>query len=647
MSSIRKSLMGAAAAALLVPAAFAWGQASTPRAAPPRQGPTGATGPAGPPAPGPYRAETPTAGANHRDGPDGRYLLDGTWLVRLGHANYSNSRSTAGWTQVTVPNAWNATDTSMASFAGTIGWYRKDFRLPGASGGYTWLVRFESVNNRVKAYLNGHLIGTHTGAYLPFELALPPKFLAHGGVNRLVLRVDSRRGVSDLPPSGQSIATGEPLGGWWNYGGILRDVYLRRINRVDLQTVQVLPTLRCTTCAATISYRVTVRNWTRSPQHVALTTTFGSTAASLGSATIGPGATRELIKHVTIAHPQLWDIQNPHLYDVTINASAGGRRAQSYFLRTGIRSIVVTADGRMLLNGRQLNFRGVGLHEQAIPYGAAIPNSVIDRYIAEIKGLGATAIRVHYPYNPYLLEQADANGILVWSEIPMYSVKSVYVHRATPTALADLRQNIYDQSSHPSVMLWSIANELSPKPKGAQVSYIDHAVALAHQLDPTRPVGLAVQGYPSVDCQPAYGPLQVIGINDYFGWYIGPDGQIADPELLSDYLDKVRACYPHKAIVVSEFGAEADRSGPVEERGTYEFQQSFINSHFAIFATKPWLAGAIYWALEDFYVRPDWMGGNPHPNSPVFEKGLINQSGQTKPGYTTFAQDVAGTVQLR
>jgi beta-glucuronidase len=644
MSSMRNALAGLAAAALLVPAALAAGKPATPATL--RQGPTGPTGPTGPPGPAPYHAETPAPGANYRDGPDGRYLLDGAWLFRSGQANYSNSRAVAGWTQVTVPNAWNVGDASVASFIGTIGWYRKDFHLP-AGGGFTWLVRFESVNNRVKAYLNGHLIGTHTGAYLPFEFELPHKFLAPGGVNRLVLRVDSRRGAFDLPPSGQSIATGEPLGGWWNYGGILRDVYLRRIESLDMQTVQVLPVVRCATCAATIAYRVMVRNWTRSPQHVSLTTRFGTTSASLGSATVGPGAGRELIKHVRIAHPQLWDIHNPHLYDVTIAASAGGRRVQRYILRSGIRTIAVTPDGRMLLNGHQLNFRGVGLHEFDLKYGAAIPNSVIDRYIAEVKGLGATAIRVHYPYNPYLLEQADANGILVWSEIPMYSIKSQYIHDATPAALAELRQNIYDQSSHPSVMLWSIANELSPKPKGAQTSYIAHAVRLARQLDPTRPVGLAVQGYPAVDCQPAYGPLQVIGINDYFGWYIGPDGQIADPELLSDYLDQVRACYPHKAIVVSEFGAEADRSGPVEERGTYEFQQSFINAHFAIFATKPWLAGAIYWALEDFHVRPDWMGGNPHPNSPTFEKGLISESGQSKPGYATFAQAVAGVVQLR
>ena len=598
-----------------------------------------------PPAVTPYAAQTPVLGANYRDGPDGRYLLDGTWLFRFGAgSNFSNSRGLAGWQQVTVPNAWNAADLSPRSFTGTVGWYRKDFHVPAAGG--DWLVRFESVNNRVTAYLNGHRLGAHRGPFFPFELALPAKYLVHGGVNRLILRVDSHRGLFDLPPSGVSLTTGEPIGGWWNYGGILRDVYLRHINRVDFQTVQVLPVLRCVTCSASIAYRIAIRNWSRSPQHVSLATTFGTVAANLGSATIKPGAVHEFDRHVTVAHPQLWSIGDPHLYDVNITATAGAARAH-YFLRSGVRSIVVSRDGRLLLNGRQLNFRGVGLHEDSQQYGAALPNSVIDRYIADAKGLGATALRVHYPYNPYLLEQADANGILIWSEIPMYSVKSANIIGATPTALADLRENIYDQSSHPSVMLWSISNELSPKPKAGQRRYIAAAVALAHRLDPTRPVGLAVQGYPAVDCQSAYDPLQVIGINDYFGWYIGPDGQIADPELLSTYLDKVRACYPHQAIVVSEFGAEADRHGPVEERGTYEFQQSFIDSNFAVFASKPWLSGAIYWALEDFHVRPDWNGGNPHPNSPIFEKGLVDLAGNRKPGYATMAQDIAATPQLR
>jgi beta-glucuronidase len=596
----------------------------------------------------PYRAETPVARVDYRDGPDGRYLLDGAWLYRPGHANYSNSRSIAGWTQVTVPNAWNVADTSAAGFLGGVGWYRKDFRLPSKAAGLSWVVRFESVNNRAHAWLNGHSIGTHTGPFLPFEPALPAKFLSHGhGANRLVIRVDSHRLSTDLPPSGQSRLTGAPLGGWWNYGGILRDVYLRRIDRVDLQTVQVLPVLPCATCAAAISYRVTVRNWSNKPEHVALRTVFGTAAASLGSATIKPGAAHEFRRHLAIAHPQLWDINNPHLYDVTIAATADGRPAAHYFLRSGIRSIVVSPDGRLLLNGRQLNFRGVGLHEDSPQYGAAIPNAVIDRYIADAKGLGATALRVHYPYNPYLLEQADANGILIWSEIPMYSIKSEYISRATPKALADLRENILNQDNHASVMLWSIANELSPKPATAQARYIADAVSIAQKLDPTRPVGLAVQGYPSVDCQPAYGPLQVIGINDYFGWYIGPDGQIADPALLSDYLDQVRACYPHKAIVVSEFGAEADRNGPVEERGTYQFQQAFVNSQLGIFATKPWLSGAIYWALEDFRVRPDWIGGNPHPNPPIFEKGLVDLNGARKPAYADVAQGYRNTVQLR
>ncbi len=135
----------------------------------------------------------------------------------------------------------------------------------------------------------------------------------------------------------------------------------------------------------------------------------------------------------------------------------------------------------------------------------------------------------------------------------------------------------------------------------------------AKALDPTRPVALAVAAAPTVGCQSEYGPLDIIGLNDYFGWYPGTNGVIADRDLLSEYLDSVRACYPSKALMISEFGAEANRDGPPEERGTFSFQQDFVNFHLGVYATKPWLSGAIYWALQEFRVRPDWDGGNPRP----------------------------------
>jgi beta-glucuronidase len=127
--------------------------------------------------------------------------------------------------------------------------------------------------------------------------------------------------------------------------------------------------------------------------------------------------------------------------------------------------------------------------------------------------------------------------------------------------------------------------------------------------------------------------LQVLGLNDYFGWYTGPNGQIFDRTKLSPYLDAVRACYRRQAIVVTEFGAEANRDGPAEEKGTWAFQQDFVNFHLGVFASKPWLSGAIYWALNEFWVRPGWDGGNPRPAPPLHQKGLITYDGQRKPAW--------------
>ena len=172
------------------------------------------------------------------------------------------------------------------------------------------------------------------------------------------------------------------------------------------------------------------------------------------------------------------------------------------------------------------------------------------------------------------------------------------------------------------MLLWSIANELSSRPGPTQASYIKNAVRQAKALDPSRPVGLAVAGYPAVGCQnKAYAPLDVIGINEYFGWYPGPQGSIFDRTRLSAYLDQLRACYPRQALMITEFGAEANRDGPVEEKGTWAFQQDFVNFHLGVYAQKPWLSGALYWALNEFRVRPAWEGGNPRPDTAAAPEG--------------------------
>ena len=170
----------------------------------------------------------------------------------------------------------------------------------------------------------------------------------------------------------------------------------------------------------------------------------------------------------------------------------------------------------------------------------------------------------------------------------MYSVRAKYLKQTLvrPLAARELESNIEANGNHPSVIVWSIGNELSSRPGPVQGDYIRRAAGAAKASTRAARWAIAVAGYPSVGCQPRYAPLDVIGVNEYFGWYPGPGGQIADRTLLPDYLDQLRHCYPNKAIVVSEFGAEANRDGPVEEKGTYAFQQDFVNFHLSMYADQ-------------------------------------------------------------
>jgi beta-glucuronidase len=138
----------------------------------------------------------------------------------------------------------------------------------------------------------------------------------------------------------------------------------------------------------------------------------------------------------------------------------------------------------------------------------------------------------------------------------------------------------------------------------------------------------------------------VLGLNDYFGWYPGPSGQIFDRTKLSGYLDAARACYPDKALMITEFGAEANRDGPAEEKGTWLFQNEWINYQLGVIGSKPWLSGAIYWALNEFWVRPGWDGGNPRPNNPIHQKGLITYDGVRKPAWTEVQRWYKSTQQF-
>ena len=455
------------------------------------------------------------------------------------------------------------------------------------------------------------------------------------------MRVDNRRTAADLPPG--------PGGQWWNYGGILREVYLRAVQTADLEQVQIRTLHPCPRCEANIEEQVLVRNVTGSRQKVSLRGSYGRGTINFGSTTIAPHATWTAAGSVRVPHPSLWAPGHPKLYTATLSLSdSRGRRLGGYFTDSGIRTITVK-DGHLELNGRQLNLRGVNLHEQTLQTGAAMTPAQDAQLMSYVQQLGATVIRAHYPVGPEMEEMADRDGILIWSEVPVYQVQSQYLDQPAWLARAHamLEDNILSNENHPSVLLWSIGNELPAGVTPAEAKYIAGAAALAKKLDPTRPVGMAISNWPGLGCQQkAYAPLDVIGDNEYFGWFDAGGGLDDDRDALGPFLDTVRACYSKQAIMITEFGFDGSRDGPVDERGTYAFQANSVAFHLGVFATKPWLSGAMYFAVQNYVAFPTYSGGDPRPDPPFNQKGLVDFAGDPKPAFSVVSQIYHSTQQI-
>jgi beta-glucuronidase len=583
--------------------------------------------------------DVPTPGALYRNGPSGRYLLGGPWNLRADpgdqglKARWQRARSLAGWSPTTVPNAANAGDFSESSYLGSVDWYRKDFRAPHAPHGSRWILRFESVNFRATVWLNGKMIGAHTGAYLPFEI--PAAGINRTGVNRLVVRVDSRRGAFDVP----SLTTrrdGRFTGGWWNYAGILREVYLRQVKRFDFKDVLVRTRLPCHQCAARIDVTATVANLGRQD---ALATVEGAAARQpLGfhAGVVPGGGERRFKASLRLENPRLWSPGNPSLYKVRLLVSRnGGEVVQRYSVRIGIRKISVSNTGQLLINFRPVSLRGASMHEDDAVAGAALQPDMIRANVDLLRDLGATMTRSHYPLHPLTLELADRYGIGVWSEIPVYQMQDMLFRnaRVRRQSVGMLRGLIERDRSHPSVLVWSVGNENTTRPGPGFVRYVRQAKHTARRLDPTRLVGLAFPGYPTIGRQALYSELDAIGVNDYFGWYPGPENSIADREALGPYLDRLHSDYPRQALFVTEFGAEANRSGSISEKGTFDFQSDFLAYHLGVYSQRSFINGVLVWILRDFRVKPFYDGGNPIPDPPNNRKGLVDLAGTKKPAF--------------
>ena len=256
------------------------------------------------------------------EGQAARQLLGGTWYFRqddtfVGDAErWFAQRDLVGWSAIRVPHNWNATDTLLDK--SSVGWYRKEFKLPKSpkAAKHFWKVRFEGSNYRTKVWLNGKAIATFTG-YFPFEADLEG---LRKGRNTLVVKVSSLRSSTDLTHWRPAAYNGYGTGGWWNFGGLLREVYVRRIDTIDIEDVHVLPRLPKVGGPAKVEVRAQLRNLTSRDEDVALSWTVNGERFSLPAETVVARGTRELRASFTIDKPRLWQPGRPYLYDMTVGA---------------------------------------------------------------------------------------------------------------------------------------------------------------------------------------------------------------------------------------------------------------------------------------------------------------------------------------
>jgi beta-galactosidase/beta-glucuronidase len=351
---------------------------------------------------------------------------------------------------------------------------------------------------------------------------------------------------------------------------------------------------------------------------------------------------RKVDLSVPVPAPVLWSPDAPNLYSAVFTLRNGGRVVQRERRRIGLRSVQVK-HGHLYLNNRRIQLRGASIHEDMPGSGAALTAADMDRIVADLKDLGANITRAHYLLNPGLLDRLDRAGIMVWNEAPIWQRDSSHGKnllarpRELARALLTVRRTVTEGRNHPSVLTHSVANELTftPDQHPATTRFLLTARAQAHEIDPTLPISVDIKGRPGFAEQFTYHSFDMLGLNQYFGWYRWVD----DFSLLEPYIYELRDQYPRKAIVMTEFGAEGRpelADAPPDLKGGYPFQAFHAARTLDVVDRSPVLSGAIYWTLREFEIYPGWQGGAGR-RPPEFEpntrhhKGLITYEGTHKP----------------
>ena len=553
----------------------------------------------------------------------------------------------SGWQELDVPGTFNPPPDKTRSG----GFYRLDFFVPSDWSGRYAMLKFGSVRYIADVWLNNNYLGYHEGGDTPFALDAT-NALAPGIDNNLVIRVDNPDWGTrdDIVPWG--------LADWWNYGGIVGDVWLEALPAMSAVRADVTPHLDGADVSIVLQHRgnesvdtaLQVRLW---PAEVKPENVLDPEANSL----IPPDAEPLLNQRITVGSvagnsvfrvaapfsirsPDLWSPSLPALYVLQVTVVANGQAVDDLFSSFGLRQIKVDSTApRLLLNGAPIAFNGVAMHEErqtpnrnGAPGGGPLssPAEIHSVLVRAVK-LHADLIRVdHHPPNQMLPLLADRLGLGLWEEIPLYHFSpqtfAIAMDRGVPQQmLAELNLRDFNR---PSVMFHGFANESTggAERAGAMRTLRD----LDRRIDGTRLTGQAMYGTDPSD--PTSADLDVAGYTVYYGVLYG--GRLSGSDVQAALLEAHNR-YPKKPIMVLEYGHWAD--DPSDENQQLRVFNTYYTQMTSNFDTQAagFVGAAIWWTLDDYWTQK--------PGITVETFGLYRPDGRLRKAGTAASRAFAAT----
>ncbi len=506
--------------------------------------------------------------------------------------NFDNSEELA------VPGDWNTQKEKLFLYEGTI-WYKKSFQYKRKNNTRTFLY-FGAVNYEAIVYVNGKKLGEHVGGFTPFNFEVTDQLV--DGDNYLVVKVDDKRKRDGVPTLNTD---------WWNYGGITRDVYL-----IDVPETFIKDYF--------LQLKKNSLNEISGWIQLEGTEKLKNVTVEIPEAKISISVKTDENGFAEInftADLQLWSPENPKTYQIKISSKTDVLED-----KIGFRSIE-TRENEIFLNGKSIFLRGISIHEEA-PFGKgrATSEQDADTLLSWAKQLGCNYVRLaHYPHNEKMIRKAEELGLLVWAEIPVYWTILWDNKDVLANAENQLTEMITRDRNRAPIIIWSVANET---PVGeARYNFLRHLINTAKELDQTRLFSAATEIHSEKNIitlsDSLSNLLDVIGVNEYIGWY----GGVAEDAPKMKWESKF-----NKPLVISEFGAGAkfNLHGDNQTRWAEEYQANVYTNQIEMLKKISFLRGMSPWILVDFRSprRP-----LPGIQDQYNRKGLISDKGERKQAF--------------